>query len=42
MLYVLDEPTHGLHLEDVKGLLGVLGQVVDEGHAFLVNTIWAS
>ncbi|MDR4494441.1 MAG: excinuclease ABC subunit UvrA [Nitrospirales bacterium] len=36
ILYVLDEPTRGLHLEDVKRLLGVLGQLVDEGHTVLM------
>jgi len=36
MLYVLDEPKRGLHLEDVKRLLEVLGQLVDEGHTVLM------
>ena len=36
MLYVLDEPTRGLHLEDVKRLLDVLGQLVEEGHTVLM------
>ncbi len=36
MFYVLDEPTTGLHLDDVKRLLGVLGRLVDAGNTVLV------
>jgi excinuclease ABC subunit A len=35
-LYVLDEPTTGLHFEDVRRLLDVLGRLVDAGNTVLL------
>ncbi|WP_195701861.1 excinuclease ABC subunit UvrA [Companilactobacillus futsaii] len=34
--YILDEPTTGLHTDDIKRLLGVLQRLVDEGNTVLI------
>lgn len=34
--YILDEPTTGLHFEDINVLLGVLNELVDKGNTILV------
>ena len=35
-LYILDEPTTGLHFEDIKRLLSILTQLVDKGNTVLI------
>lgn len=35
-LYVLDEPTTGLHFEDINILLKALNQLVEQGHSLLI------
>lgn len=35
-MYILDEPTTGLHFEDVRKLMTVLGRLVDQGNTILI------
>ena len=35
-MFILDEPTTGLHFEDIKVLLGVLNKLVERGNTVLV------
>jgi excinuclease ABC subunit A len=35
-MYILDEPTTGLHFEDIKRLLGVLDRLVEGGNTVVV------
>ena len=35
-LYVMDEPTTGLHLEDIRKLAAVLDRLVDAGHTVVL------
>jgi excinuclease ABC subunit A len=35
-LYILDEPTTGLHFEDIKVLMGVINKLVDRGNTIII------
>jgi len=35
-VYVLDEPTTGLHFEDIRKLIGVINGLVDKGNTVIV------
>ena len=35
-LYILDEPTTGLHFEDIRILLNVLNKLVDRGNTIII------
>jgi len=36
LLYIMDEPTTGLHFEDIKKLLAVIGKLIEAGNTVLV------
>ncbi len=36
VLYLLDEPTTGLHFDDIKKLMGALNALVEEGHSVIL------
>ena len=36
-IYILDEPTTGLHFEDIRVLMGVLNKLVDKGNTVLIK-----
>lgn len=35
-LYILDEPTTGLHFQDIKRLLGVVQKLIEKGNTFII------
>ena len=35
-MYILDEPTTGLHIDDVNRLIGILQRLADEGNSVVV------
>jgi excinuclease ABC subunit A len=35
-IYILDEPTTGLHFEDIRVLMGVINQIVDHGNTVII------
>ena len=35
-IFILDEPTNGLHIKNVRSLLKLLNQMVDEGNSIFV------
>lgn len=38
-IFILDEPTNGLHIKNVRSLLKLLNQMVDEGNSILLSNI---
>lgn len=34
--YILDEPTTGLHFEDIRVLMGVINRLVDKGNTVII------